>query len=82
MGGYLGTLLLFVIPVVGLILMLVWSFANDIKPERRKLARAYLLRAVLLYAIGIVVAVAVGTTLFAILGSMGGAGAMNGFYGN
>lgn len=58
-AGYLGTLLLFLIPVVGLVLMLVWSFGGDVKPERKKLARAYLIRTLILLAIAVVVIIAI-----------------------
>lgn len=50
-AGYLGCLVLFAIPVVGLILMLVWSLDHGRHPARRNLARAYLIRTLILAAI-------------------------------
>ena len=41
---YFFTLLVFSIPLVGLILQLVWSFSGTEDPARRNLSRAYLLR--------------------------------------
>ena len=40
----LGTLVLFMIPIVGFVMMLVWSFADATDTARRRLARAYLVR--------------------------------------
>lgn len=61
-AGYLGCLVLFAIPVVGLILMLVWSLDHGRHPARRNLARAYLIRTLILSAIFFVV---VAVLLFA-----------------
>lgn len=54
-AGYLGCLVLFLIPVVGLILMLVWSLDSGRHPARRNLARAYLIRTLILAALFFVV---------------------------
>ena len=70
MAGYLGTLLLFLIPVVGLVLMLVWSFGHSARPERKKLAQAYLIRTLLLAAICVVLVLVFGTVFFTLAGSM------------
>ena len=40
----LGTLIIFAIPVVGFIMMLVWSFSDAPDNARKRLARAYLTR--------------------------------------
>lgn len=61
-AGYLGCLVLFAIPVVGLILMLVWSLDRGRHPARRNLARAYLIRTLILAALFFV---AVSVLLFA-----------------
>ena len=64
---YFFTLLVFSIPLVGLILQLVWSFSGTEDPARRNLSRAYLLRkligAVLLIAIAAFLAVMVWSVL-------------------
>lgn len=49
-GGYLLTLLVFLIPLVGLIMMVVWSFTCE-NPARKSLARAYLIRTLILSVI-------------------------------
>lgn len=43
-GHYLATLLLFCIPVVGLILMIYWSLCENRWPERQKLATACMIK--------------------------------------
>lgn len=57
LAGYFGSLCLFAIPVVGLIFMLIWSISERVRPERRRLAQAYLIRSVIISAIVLVVAV-------------------------
>ena len=39
-----AALILFAIPLVGLVLSVVWSFGGTRNPARRRLARAYLIR--------------------------------------
>ena len=45
---YLVTLLLFSIPVAGLVLMFVWAFGHGQYPERKRLARACLIKRLIL----------------------------------
>lgn len=66
-AGYLGTLLLFMIPVVGFVLMIVWSFMEGVKPERRKLARAYLIRTLILVGVALVLGMVLGIGVAALL---------------
>ena len=35
LAGYFGSLILFAIPLVGLIFMLIWSISDRVRPERR-----------------------------------------------
>ena len=64
---YFFTLLVFSIPLVGLVLQLIWSFSGPEDPARRNLSRAYLLRkligAVLLTAAAAFLAVVVWSVL-------------------
>ena len=64
---YFFTLLVFSIPLVGLVLQLIWSFSGTEDPARRNLSRAYLMRkligAVLLTAVAAFLAVMVGSVL-------------------
>lgn len=63
---YFGMLLLFAVPVVGLVAMLCFSFLPGCTPRQRNLARASLLLALLLAAV-----IAIGIFLFTLLlGSM------------
>lgn len=64
---YFFMLLVFAIPVVGFLLLLVWSFSSNGEPARRNLSRAYLIRkligAVLLTIVALLAAVAVWSLL-------------------
>lgn len=42
-GGFIGTMLLFAIPLAGLIMSLVWSFSKRVNINRRNYSRAYLI---------------------------------------
>ncbi len=50
-GSTLGTLVVFDIPLVGFIMMLVWSFAGSPDSARQRLARAYLVRTLIIAAV-------------------------------
>ncbi len=56
LGGYFGSLCLFAIPMVGLVFMLIWSISERVRPERRRLAQAYLIRSVIISALVLVAA--------------------------
>ena len=64
---YFFTLLVFSIPLVGLVLQLIWSFSGTEDPARRNLSRAYLMSkligAVLLTAVAAFLAVMVWSVL-------------------
>jgi uncharacterized membrane protein YvbJ len=60
-GAYIGSILLMSLPLVGFILMIVWSFGGTYNLNRRNLARA----ALILTAIGVVVGI-----LIAVLGGI------------
>lgn len=47
----LGALIIFAIPVVGFIMMLVWSFSDAPDNARKRLARAYLTRTLIVAAV-------------------------------
>lgn len=55
-AGYFGSLLLFAVPVMGLIFMLIWSISERVRPERHRLAQAYLIRTVIFSALLLVAA--------------------------
>lgn len=55
-AGYFGSLILFAIPLVGLIFMLIWSISERVRPERHRLAQAYLIRTVIFSALLLVAA--------------------------
>lgn len=53
---YFWTLVLFSVPVAGLIPMVYWSFGSTASPARRRLARASLIRAGVLTVVGVLAA--------------------------
>ena len=61
-GKFLGTLLLMMIPLAGFILTIVWACGGTDNPNRRNLARAYLI----LMAIGIVLAILISVLISAL----------------
>lgn len=61
MGGWVGTIIVLGIPVVGLILALVWAFGSGGDIGRRNYCRATLLLAL------------IGTVLLIVVGILGGA---------
>ncbi len=67
MADYLLTLLVFLIPLVGFVLMLIWSFAPSTRPARRKLAQAYLIRTLALAVLGALLALTIGLSLVSIM---------------
>lgn len=62
-GGNLAMLLVFLVPVVGFIMMLVWSFGGTSNKAREALARAYLIRTLIAVML-ITVLVVIGALLF------------------
>lgn len=56
-GEWIGSMILRAIPVVGLIMMLVWSFSHSTNPSKRNWARAQLIIAIVSTLIGIVIGV-------------------------
>ncbi len=67
MWGYLGYLLLFGVPVVGLVFMLVFAFGGTKNINLRNFSRGYFC----LLVLAIVITVFVGVALFGLLGLLG-----------
>lgn len=63
LAGYFGSLCLFAVPVVGLIFMLIWSISERVRPERHRLAQAYLIRTAIISALLLVAALALSAYL-------------------
>lgn len=68
-ADYFLMLLLFSLPLVGLILMIVWSFSSGTNVNRRNLCRASLIW----YAIGVVLSILLTVLLIAVFGYAAGA---------
>lgn len=56
-GAYIGSIILMSIPLVGFILMIVWSFGGTYNLNRRNLARAVLILTVIGIALTILIGV-------------------------
>jgi len=70
-GGFIGTLLLLSIPLVGLILALVWAFGGCKKINKRNLSRAYLILMVIGIVIGLIIGFAAKSLITTALESLG-----------
>ena len=64
--AYIGTFILFAIPIVGLIFAIIWSFNNSINRNRRNLSRAFLIFTI----ISIILTVILSIVFSAIIGSI------------
>ena len=69
LGRTVGTLLVGALPLVGWIVLLIWAFESGAEPNRRTLARGYLV----VKAIGWALAVLMYVLLFVFAFSMAGA---------
>ena len=64
-----AALILFAIPLVGLILALVWSFGGTDNPARKRLARSYLIRTLVVIAVVALFVLVVSLVFSAVLHS-------------
>ena len=62
-GPVMKSMLLFAIPIAGFVLAVVWSFGGTQDPARRRLARAYLIRALVVAGL-VILFVAVAAMVF------------------
>lgn len=58
--GFMGTLLLLAIPIVGLVMTFIWAFGSKVNKNRKHLAIALLI----FYVIGIVLGIVFGKIVF------------------
>ena len=63
------TMILFAIPIVGLVLSLVWSFGGTHDPARKRLARAYLIRTLVVAAAAVLFVLVAALVFSAVLHS-------------
>jgi len=66
--GWVGILLLPIIPIIGIVVYFVWAFGNDGNYTRRNYARASLLLMAISIGLSIIIGIAFWGTLLAILG--------------
>lgn len=69
-GQYIGTIILFMIPLVGFILMLVWAFGSDVNLNKKNFSRAYLIMMLIGIVLAIVLSIAAGGLIASLFDSM------------
>lgn len=73
-GQYIGMLLLMCVPILGIILLFVWSFGGSVNLNKKNYARAMLI----VCAIGLILSIIFGAALTSIIGEL--LGGMGGYY--
>ena len=73
-GQYMGMLLLMCVPILGVILLFVWSFGGSVNLNKKNYARAMLI----VCAIGLILSIIFGAALTSIIGEL--LGGMGGYY--
>ena len=73
-GQYIGMLLLMCVPILGVILLFVWSFGGSVNLNKKNYARAMLI----VCAIGLILSIIFGAALTSIIGEL--LGGMGGYY--
>ena len=71
-GQFLGTLLLMMLPFAGFILAIVWACGGTDNPNRRNLARAYLILIAIGLVLGILLVVLFSALAFSVIDQMDG----------
>ena len=71
---YIGMFLLMSIPLVGIIMLFVWSFGGSVNLNKKNFARAMLI----LSAIGLILSIIFGAALMSVIGEL--LGSMGGYY--
>ena len=73
-GQYIGMLLLMCVPILGVILLFVWSFGGSVNLNKKNYARSMLI----VCAIGLILSIIFGAALTSIIGEL--LGGMGGYY--
>ena len=61
--GYIGTMILFAIPLIGIIVCIIWSFSSTVNINRRNLSRAFLIFMIIAVVLGIISFIFMSTLL-------------------
>ena len=64
-GNWFLTLLLCAIPIVGLIMLLIWSFSGETNPNKKNFAKAQLIWTVIGIILSVIFSIAVSTLMIA-----------------
>ncbi len=63
-GEWMGTLLVTMIPVIGLIMLFVWAFDSSSNPSKANWAKAQLIWSAIFIGIFVLISVVFGATVF------------------
>jgi len=66
-GDWVGTLLVTMIPIIGLIMLFVWAFDSSSNPSKANWAKAQLIWSAIFIGILILISVVFGATVFTLL---------------
>ena len=69
-GQYVGMILLTMIPFVGIILLFVWAFGSDVNLNKKNLARAQLIMALISIVLGFIIVPIIISVIGAGLGAL------------
>ena len=70
-GSYIGTMILFCIPLVGFILQLVWAFGSNVNRNKKNFCRAALILEVIVVVLYIIFFIIVGASIMTMFRSGG-----------
>ena len=71
-GQYIGMLLLMCVPILGVVLLFVWSFGSSVNLNKKNYARAMLIVSVIGIALSVIFGAALTSVIGGLLDGMGG----------
>ncbi|MBE5923775.1 MAG: hypothetical protein E7271_04805 [Lachnospiraceae bacterium] len=71
LGQWVGTVILTMIPCVGLICLLVWAFSGNTQIDKKRYAQAFLIFEVIMIVLTIILYAILGAAMFAMFSSLG-----------
>jgi hypothetical protein len=69
---WFGTLIVLIVPILGIVLYFIWAFGSGVNPNRRNYCRAALILMAISVALGIISSLALRNIIGMITGGFGG----------
>lgn len=69
-GDWMVTMIIFAIPIVGLVMMFVWAFGDGTNPSKKNYCRAALIMAAIGIVLGILMLISCSSLLASMFGAM------------